>query len=144
VRRAAIYGVLIADDQSLIPWLERVEKADKEWLVRSAATEAIETLRQNHKVVWAPPDLSRQRWLVEYAAHDGRTVPNGSGAVPFLMQVLSDATQPALRMAAAATISQLPAHDVLPALETAVHNDDKQVSEAAFTTLCAVRHAYDL
>jgi HEAT repeat protein len=144
VRRAAIYGILKTDDLSLIPWLERVEKEDKEWLVRSAATEAIETLRQSHKTTWELPDLNKQRWLFEYAAHDGRTVPNGAAALPFLVQVMADATQPALRMAAAVTIGQLPAHDVLPALETALRDDNKQVSEAAFTTLCTMRQAYDL
>jgi HEAT repeat protein len=144
VRRAAIYGLLMVGDSDLIPWLEKVEKEDKEWLVRSAATEAIDIIRQKNKMMWQPPDLSKQRWLVEYAAHDGRAVPNGAAALPFLVQVLSEATHPDLRVAAAVSIGQLPAYDVVPALETAVRDDNKQVSEAAFSTLCTVRRAYDL
>ena len=144
VRRAAIYGLLAADDNRLIPWLEKVEKEDKEWLVRSAATEAIETLRQKQKMAWAQADLSKQRWLVDYAAHDGRAVPVGAAALPFLVQVLAEATHPDLRMAAAVSIGLLPAHDVVPALETAVRDSQQQVSEAAFSTLCTVRRAYDL
>jgi HEAT repeat protein len=144
VRRAAIYGLLMANDKQIVPWLEKVEKEDKEWLVRSAATEALDTMRQKQKMAWNPPDLNKQRWLVNYAAHDGQMVPHGAAALPFLVQVLAEATDPAIRMAAAANISQMSAYEVLPALETAVHYDNKQVSEAAFSTLCTVRGAYDL
>ena len=144
VRRAAIYGLLAANDERVVPWLEKVEKEDKEWLVRSAATEAIETLRQKQKMAWAQTDLSKQRWLVDYAAHDGRAVPAGAAALPFLVQVLTEATDPDLRLAAAVSIGLLPADDVVPALETAVRDSQQQVSEAAFSTLCTVRRAYDL
>jgi HEAT repeat protein len=143
VRRAAINGLLMADDRQLIPWLEKVEKEDKEWLVRSSATEAIETINRKRKLTWEPPDLSKQRWLRNYAAHDGQMVPHGAAALPFLVQVLAEATDPAIRMAAAANLSQMPAYDVLPALETAALDGNKQVGEVAFGTLCTIRRAYE-
>lgn len=144
VRRAAVHGLLLWADSQAIPWLEKVERGDKEWLVRSAATEAIELIRLKKQMGWQPLDLSKLRWLVDYAAHDGRTVPAGGAGLPFLVQVLAEATDPDLRAAAAFTLSLLPAPDVIPALETAVRHDDDPVSQAAFSTLCTIRRAYEL
>ena len=144
VRRAAVYGLLMATNAQVIPWLEKVEREDKEWLIRSASTEVLEMIQARQKLAWTPLDLRQQRWLVEFAAHDGRAVPGGAAALPFLVQVLSEATQPKMRAAAAVSLGLLPAYKVIPALETAVRDDSGQVSEAAFGALCTIRRAYEL
>ncbi|MCB8979182.1 MAG: HEAT repeat domain-containing protein [Ardenticatenaceae bacterium] len=143
VRRAAVLGLSLLD----APWVEKqliqVERHDDEWYVRSAANGALETLRARRKAVrWEPPNPADQRWLTMAFRQDGRIVPDGAAAMPFLVQLISESDDTKLRASAANLLSHLPALDAIPALETAVRDTDFRVSEAAFTTLCHLRRAY--
>jgi HEAT repeat protein len=143
VRRAAVLGLALLD----APWVEKqliqVERHDDEWFVRSAANEALETMRTRRKgAKWVPPNPADQRWLTAAFRPDGRVVPDGAAALPFLVQLINESDNPKMRAAAATLLSHLPATDAVPALETAVRDADFQVSEAAFTTLCHLRRAY--
>lgn len=143
VRRAAVLGLSLLDE----PWVEKqliqVERHDDEWFVRSAANGALETMRARRKgTKWEPPNPADQRWLTIAFRPDGRIVPDGAAAMPFLVQLISDSDNNKLRAAAATLLSHLPALDAIPALETAARDSDFVVSEAAFTTLCHLRRAY--
>ena len=143
VRRAAVLGLALLDSASVEKQLIQVERHDDEWFVRSAANGALETLRARRKVAkWVPPNPADQRWLTMAFRENGRIVPDGAAAMPFLVQLISESDDSKLRAAAANLLSHLPALDAMPALETAVRDSDFQVSEAAFTTLCHLRRAY--
>ncbi|WP_420631122.1 HEAT repeat domain-containing protein [Candidatus Leptofilum sp.] len=143
VRRAAVLGLALLDSTSIEKQLIQVERHDDEWFVRSAANGALETLRARRKVAkWEPPNPADQRWLTMAFRENGRIVPDGAAAMPFLVQLISESDDNKLRASAATLLSHLPALDAMPALETAVRDTDFTVSEAAFTTLCHLRRAY--
>lgn len=143
VRRAAVLGLALLDLGTVEKQLIQVERHDDEWFVRSAANEALETMRTRRKAAkWEPPNPADQRWLTMAFRQNGRIVPDGAAAMPFLVQLLSESDDIKLRAAAATLLSHLPALDAMPALETAARDTDFQVSEAAFTTLCHLRRAY--
>ncbi|GAB4280007.1 MAG: hypothetical protein Kow0080_32600 [Candidatus Promineifilaceae bacterium] len=143
VRRAAIMGISMLDEEWVLPLLANTERLDNEWIVQSAANMAQEIVRKRKMSgEWHPVQISEQSWLQDYARDEGRVVPDGQAALPFLVQVLTESSWPNLRMAAARTLGQLPTLDALPALETAVRDDDESVRDAAFTTLCYIRQAF--
>ena len=143
VRRAAVLGLSLLDDDWVEKQLIQVERHDDEWFVRSAANGALETVRTRRKAIkWQPPNPADQRWLTSAFRENGRIVPDGSAAMPFLVQLISESDEPKMRAAAATLLSHLPALDAMPALETAARDSDFLVSEAAFTTLCHLRRAY--
>lgn len=143
IRRAAIYGLALVEE----PWVETVltqmERKDREWVVRTAASEALEQVRARLKPApWTPLPLRSVRWLIAYASSEGRTVPAGQAGLPFLVQVLSQARMSTTRAAAAATLGQLLYKDAIPALETAAQDQDSAVQNAAFAALCLTRRAF--
>ena len=143
VRRAAVLGLSLLDEAWIEKQLIQVERHDDEWFVRSAANGALEVLRARRKAaVWEQPNPADQRWLTMEFRQNGRIVPDGAAAMPFLVQLLSESDDTKLRSSAATLLSHLPALDAMPALETAARDSDFQVSEAAFTTLCHLRRAY--
>ncbi|WP_420642127.1 NACHT domain-containing protein [Candidatus Leptofilum sp.] len=143
VRRAAVLGLATLDERWVEKQLVQVERHDDEWFVRSAANGALETLRARRKAAkWVPPNPADQRWLTMAFRPNGRIVPDGAAAMPFLVQIISESDDSKLRASAATLLSHLPALDAMPALETAARDADFQVSEAAFTTLCHLRRAY--
>jgi HEAT repeat protein len=143
VRRAAVLGLSLLDAGWVEKQLIQVERHDDEWFVRSAANGALELLRARRKVArWEPPNPADQRWLTMVFRQDGRIVPDGQAALPFLVQLISESDDPKMRASAATLLSHLPALDAMPALETAARDSDFLVSEAAFTTLCHLRRAY--
>jgi HEAT repeat protein len=143
VRRAAVLGLSLLDATWVEKQLIQVERHDEDWFVRSAANGALELLRARRKVArWEPPNPADQRWLTMAFRQDGRIVPDGQAALPFLVQLISESDDPKMRASAATLLSHLPALDAMPALETAARDGDFLVSEAAFTTLCHLRRAY--
>ncbi len=143
VRRAAVIGLSLLDASWVEKQLIQVERHDDEWFVRSAANGALETLRARRKATkWEPPNPADQRWLTMAFRQDGRIVPDGAAAMPFLVQLISESDDPKMRASAATLLSHLPALDAIPALETAARDSDFMVSESAFTTLCHLRRAY--
>jgi HEAT repeat protein len=144
VRRAAVIGLSLLDEAWVEKQLIQIERHDDEWFVRSAANGALETLRARRKAAkWEPPNPADQRWLTMAFRQDGRIVPDAAAALPFLVQLISESDDPKMRASAATLLSSLPALDAMPALETAARDSDFTVSEAAFTTLCHLRRAYE-
>lgn len=145
VRRAAVYGLAQVDEPWVEPTLVRLERSDAAWVVRTAATEALELMRSRAKATaWQPPLPRKMRWLAEYAAQKGRVVPDGPAALPFLAQALAESAHPSVRATAALTLGLLPDENSIPAVETAFRDSDMQVQEAAFATLCLIQRAYGL
>lgn len=143
VRRAAIQGLALLDDEWIVRTLVEVERNDREWVVKAAATEALQLIRSRHKPpAWKSVPVGKQQWLLRHAAQEGRSVPKGDATLPYLVQIMTEYAGAKQRAAAATSLGQIAAWDALPALETAVRDGNKQVSEAAFTTLCLLRRAF--
>jgi HEAT repeat protein len=143
VRRAAIQGLTLIEEAWVRPALVEIERTDDEWVVKSAASEALEMISVRAKPSpWQPLAVDQQGWLVRHAALEERSVPKGSATLPYLVQILAESSGAEQRALAATSLGQLAKVAALPALETAVRDSDKQVSEAAYTTMCLIRRAY--
>ncbi|MCA9971528.1 MAG: HEAT repeat domain-containing protein, partial [Anaerolineales bacterium] len=143
VRVAAVRAMAHMEAPWVAQTLSQVERQDAEWMVRGAASDVIVELEARDKVQpWLPLQPRGLRWLVNLATREGRVVPEGEAARPFLVQVMAQTTDPAVRAAAALALGQLPDPQVLPALETAVRESDPLVQEAAFVTFCQIDRAF--
>ena len=143
VRRAAVQGLKLVDESWVNSLLVRAEREDGEWIVRSAAGLALEERRERRKPApWPAARPENQTWLADYAEMDGRPLPYGAAAQPYLVRILTESQRPVMRMAAAATLGQIAAQGAVPALETASQDDDREVREAAFATLYLLYRAF--
>ena len=141
VRRAAAYGLAAIGQDWARDLLKKLEHDDKQWFVRSAATDALSILQRTQRkpTEEPPPDLTpvtidRLGWLTEWAALQGIGIGVGRQAVNALMRAL-DEGQPPARVAAIHTlrdIGDLSHHDKLREL---LLDPDRSVRDAAFAAL---------
>lgn len=143
VRRAAVHGLALLDEDWIEPLLADLERNDSEWFVRSAASGAAETIRRRRlPQPWRPLRAADQPWLANMALTQGKRVPSGQAAVTFVLGVLNEATDSATRVAAIRLLAQLPAREAMPILAQAIEEADTAVREAAFLAWCTLRRAY--
>ncbi len=141
VRRAAAYGLAATDQDWARDLLRKLERDDKQWFVRSAATDALSLMqaRVRPATADAPLDLTpividQQGWLVEWAAQQGLGIGVGRQANEAMQRAMLEGTTP-VRLAALQTlrlIGDLSHHDQLRPL---LYDSDRAVREAAFTAL---------
>jgi HEAT repeat protein len=89
VRHAIVYGLMRIQQ----PWareiLERLQLEDKEWIVRTAAIQAMEEINLPSAYVPNPlPDLTETPWLVDFAAKQGMGVAPGEPAYELVIEAL--------------------------------------------------------
>jgi HEAT repeat protein len=141
VRRAAAYGLAATGQDWARDLLQKLEHDDKQWFVRSAATDALGlmTARMRRPTEEPPLDLTplvidQQGWLVEWAAQQGLGLGVGRQATAALLRALTEGPTP-VRLAALQTlrlIGDLSYHDPLRAL---LYDPDRAVRDAAFAAL---------
>ena len=144
IRRAAAYGLAATGQDWARDLLKKLERDDKQWFVRSAATDALSIMQARSRKPTDDPalDLSplvidQQGWLVEWAAQQGIGIGVGRQANAALLRALAEG-QPPVRLAAIRTLQHtgdLSHHDTLRAL---LHDPDRTVREAAFAALEAI------
>jgi hypothetical protein len=72
VRRAVIYGMVRARNPEFREVLEQVAIEDAQWVVRNAASQALDLLKTSNLNVPKPEqNIINQAWLLEYAAKNG-------------------------------------------------------------------------
>lgn len=149
VRRSAIHGLTFLPDGWVIPLLQSVERNDTEWSVREAALVAIEKLQQERvQTLWEPPRITDLAWLQAYVTRKGEALPEEQALGAYLVRVLRQAKQAEVRTAAVSTLRRFlhwgQSEEVWQAVQTAVTQDENpQVREAAYLTLCAIHLAYN-
>ena len=146
VRRAATHGLRQLDHHWAVRLLEEIEREDPEWVVRTAATVALEaTAARNEPAPWSPLQAGDLEWLIEWAAEREEGVPAGGAAVPVLRRLLTEADAPEVRQAAAHSLASvlLPPEEkvrVQSALRQASLEDrSPEVRQAALIALLARR-----
>ena len=87
VRRATVYGLAQINE----PWsrelLTKLQVEDEQWVVRSAATEALEGLTHpNPRIPRPHPELAQTPWLVAFAGRLGMGVAPGRPALQLVLQ----------------------------------------------------------
>lgn len=144
IRRAAIYGLTLLDQYWAVSLLERVERDDNQWIVKSAASAALEEIAARNRMNdWKRPQAGDHAWLIQWAAHKGRAVPGGAAAMPVLLEIVAQGDSPAVRATAALTLGQMVSQEATPALQAALKDPDLAVREAAYIALGQIRRAYD-
>jgi len=146
VRRSAVNGLAVVDEDWVEPLLINLERHDDEWFVRSAANGALEMIRKRKEPQpWRPVRASDQAWLEDIALRAGEKVPNGKAAVEFVIKVFNEALDPALKIAAADLLAQLPAPEAIPVLQEALEMEEQEetaVRDAIYFAHANLKHAY--
>jgi HEAT repeat protein len=94
VRRSVVFGLGRVRQPWAIEILEKLQMEDKEWIVRNAAIQALEEIRQpNPHIPRALPSLTETAWLVEFASKQGLGVTSGEQAESLVLQALKSGTE---------------------------------------------------
>jgi len=138
-RRAAVYGLAAVHKEWAFKQLEKMQTAEKEWLVRNAATEMVEKLKAPSEVhtpkPYAQPDA--QGWLIAWAAKQGTGVPPGRAAIEILNRALREGDE-ANQRAAAQSLGRLADPAVTRELYGALRVPNPLVRDAAFRALVQI------
>jgi HEAT repeat protein len=136
VRRASIGGLANIDEPWAMDVLRKVSREDKEWVVRTAATTALEASPEAPRPtkLAEPADMP---WLVAFAASRGTGVPAGAGALGVLERALAEGN-PRERLAAAESWRHAAFPERLRVLKRSLSDPDAQVRNASFEGLWAL------
>ena len=135
IRRAAVFGLGTIDE----PWarqvIDRVQREDDQWFVRSAAAEVME------RIIAPPPAIAPQAvrpeqeaWLVKWAAAQGIPCATPEEACDALLQAIR---QEAcwIKVAAADLLRECAGRQAIPLLKGALRDEELLVREAAYAAL---------
>jgi HEAT repeat protein len=136
-RRAAVFGLERVGEEWVIPLLDNAERHDDQWLVRAAATAALENLKQ-------PPDIApRHRpkpeelpWVGQWLTERDQEVMSGSSGVSQIVRILQEGDDPT-RLAAAEALGAIAAPEGVNPLYAALSDPHAEVRDAAYRALGA-------
>ena len=142
VRRAAVFGLAQIEARDL---LERVAREDSQWIVRSAASAAMDELAEWETIcgVAPPPKIEGLPWLTSWAAARGSGVGVGEAARGVLRRAMSEGDAP-VRLAAARVLAQVGRPDDVESLRIALNDADPAIGIAALDALAEIDRRYDL
>ncbi|RMF36162.1 MAG: HEAT repeat domain-containing protein, partial [Chloroflexi bacterium] len=152
VRRAAAHGLgrvgsqppEVYDGSWAWTLLERMQREDPEWFVRSAASQALEARTVGERPPHLPPfppTPENEGWLIEWAAQRGKGVGVGEAAYTVLVEALTEGDLP-VRLAAARTLAQMARPSDVQPLRQALNDSAPEVREAAFEGLWEIHRRY--
>ncbi len=94
VRRAVVFGLLRIREDWALQLLQEIQMGDEQWVVRNAATQALEEMDNLDAAVPVPqPPLHELPWLIAYAGEKGKGVTSGKPAQDMLRQALKDGSE---------------------------------------------------
>jgi hypothetical protein len=107
-RRAAIFGLAKIREDWVLPLLEKTSIEDSQWVVRNAASQALEELKSPIFSIPSPLPLTYEAaWLLKFASRQGVSIPKGDTAVELIVQALISGSHPE-KMAAIAQFLKNP------------------------------------
>jgi HEAT repeat protein len=135
VRRAVIYGLKRVNQPWALEILEETQIEDAQWVVKNAAQQAVEELKNpdphNPKPLMPLEDTP---WLIEFASNLGVGISAGEAARDMLLRALKDGN-PEQQLAALGQIQRRGETRVFPAVYHLIYGQHPDVSEMAFNTL---------
>jgi HEAT repeat protein len=137
VRRAVVFGLGIVREPWAIDILEKMQVEDDQWVVRNAATQALEDIRKVDPAIPAPlPELHETPWLIQFASERGMGVSPGQGGWDMLATALKEGNEDQ-RLAAMDIYRLKPSESrsVIPTLYQIMNGPEGDVREAAYNTL---------
>lgn len=134
-RRAAVHGL----SQYRDPWstrlLEDMAVQDGQWVVRSAAAEAVELHHKLEVPLFVElPAAANAPWLLKYASERGQGIPPGVDATPLILQAWKEGTFEQ-RRSALEYLERMPNQAIAAALYPAIFDDKDACREYALESL---------
>jgi HEAT repeat protein len=135
VRRATVYGLARIDE----PWarerLNKMQVEDEQWVVRSAATQALEELsRPNLRIPQPHPPLAQTPWLIAFAGTLGVGIAPGKPALDLVAQAAKTGSDEQ-RLAAVRYLGLHAGESALSPIYQMYYGDDPDEAEAAYLAL---------
>jgi HEAT repeat protein len=136
LRRAVVFGLKRVKDIWAVQLLESIQLEDSEWVVRNAASEALESMVGTNLHVPRPlPAPSESAWLIEFAGKLGTGISPGSSATDILLAAFNS-DQIEEQLAALPYLKQTPSEGVFSSFYHALYSDYPELREAVFVALC--------
>ncbi len=136
VRRAATYGLARVQEPWALELLQTIQIHDQQWIVRSAATQVLET-KTYEKDLRIPRPLTppwQSQWLIEFAGQQGRGISPGTLPTELLLQALKEGNRDQ-RLAALAYLRYLPEESAIQHLLAALQDQEVEIREAVYQVL---------
>jgi hypothetical protein len=135
VRRAVDYGLGRVDQPWADELLAKLQVEDKEWIVRTSATEVIESRHRAHTFLHTPvPPPSESPWLIAFAGKQGIGISPNQPATDLLLMALKNGSEEE-RLASLVYLRQHPTEIVLGELYHMMYSDDTIMRESIFQVL---------
>lgn len=135
VRRSSVYGLAHIDQPWAVEILKQLALEDKEWVVRSAATQIIEERESpNPRIPRVFKPLHENPWLISYAGERGIGIAPGIPAENLLLSALREGT-PEQQQTALILLQQFPNQDAIPLIYELFTRGSGDLQQAAFNTM---------
>lgn len=135
VRRAAVLGMANIHEDWTLRLLEKTAVEDAQWVVRSAAAQAVENRQQTDSYLPAPlPPASNAAWLITYASKQGTGVPANAYPMELLLSAMQNGTLEE-KLAAMAYTRDSDDERVLMQVHALLQSSDPGACEAALYAL---------
>lgn len=135
VRRSAVFGLKRVRQPWAIAILEKMEIEDGQWVVRTAASQAMDEIRQEDAHIPRPlPPLTESPWLINFAGRMGMGVTSGKPALDLINKALVIG-EPRERLSALEYFQQFGGEEVLLQIYQTYYGSQALLRETAFNTL---------
>jgi len=135
VRRSAVFGLTRIKQPWAVKILEKMEIEDGQWVVRTAANQAMDEIRQPDPHIPHPlPPLPETPWLINFAGRLGMGVTSGKPAMDLVNKAL-ETGEPREKLCALEFLQQNGGEEVLLQLYQTYFGSQATLREAAFNTL---------
>lgn len=135
VRRAVTYGLGRIPQIWAQELLLKMQVEDKEWIVRAAASEVLESKnRPNPHIPRRLPVPSESPWLIEFAGKQGLGISPDKPPTDLLLNALKSGNEEE-RLAAMPYLRMYPNEGVFASLFQSMYSGDPGLQEMAFLTL---------
>jgi len=147
LRRASVYGLVVLNEPWARETLEHMQREDQEWIVRSAAAEALISIGSGDEEGAPPLDLSlpqpeTEPWLITWAAEQGEGTGVGEAAHAMLMRALREG-KPRTRLMAVETLERLADPRAVGALRQSLRDPEPVIRDAALSALEEISRRHD-
>jgi HEAT repeat protein len=134
-RRAAVFGLARVLEKWAIDALKKVQVDDQEWIVRGAASEALERRAEPPWKVHPPPvDISQLSWVAAYAEKVGLAIGSGKASVELLRKAINEGSTEE-KVAALETLSYGLGEQIALEFYKALESGNDYLRDAAFEAL---------
>jgi hypothetical protein len=135
VRRAVVAGLQRVRQPWAVEALQKIEIKEEQWVVKNAATRALELIALPHPRIPQPlPALSQTAWFIAYAGEQGIGVVPGKPAYELLLKALREGKEEQ-QLAALDYLRQRGDDTAVDSISQVMRSGSIEVREAAYNTL---------